>query len=449
MVYYSFNLKKIEVNMTYCYPRDVTIKKEDTCIGVLFNFFMTIVWAIVELTPYLSRNTNGYFRLAVFCVWLFSLLFLTNVNSLLNNRLFIVPVLIVVYQFLLAFVGLSNVTLLVLIDRLRIYFIPLGMSLIMKRYSKSKCKSLFTWLLVIVSLNIIHNIYLFSAGIVSNDVSVGDVTLGASARLTNAGDTSFCFLVSFVILLSEFLLFGKQKKVKFFGTVLFLLGVWFLFFLNSRAISIILLLLGTYFFICYVFIKNRSSMSRFLRWLIIVFLSLFLLLNISSVLALLGNIQGNNWMEEKMKDLINFISGGEIGSYGSLSSRFELYSFSINSYFKNPITFIFGIGEQSYKTASVDILRSLGISGHSDIFDEAAQYGTIGLVLMFLLYYHSFKEMKKYANNNLQKAMINIVMLVFFLYGFLNHFTYGNVFFVIFLMFPLFIKSISLKWRNN
>ena len=56
--------------------------------------------------------------------------------------------------------------------------------------------------------------------------------------------------------------------------------------------------------------------------------------NIEGVLGLMANFTGNEWMGEKANDLIAFINGDEIKSYGSLNSRFILYGASITAFSK-------------------------------------------------------------------------------------------------------------------
>ena len=409
--------------------------------GIVFNYIMTLVLSFVELTPYLSRNTSGTFQLAIFFLWFFSLFCISDYKELFNSKLFLIPTMILLCQLVMLFIGLSNVSFFSLVLRSRLYYIPLGMQIMLSTYSKKSSGQIAYWIACIYLFNLFFNIYLFQFGIVSNTISLGDATLGASARHTNAGDTSFCFLVSLFILYSVFLITKGNVKEKLCGAILIVSSALYLFFLNSRAISIIILMISAYVYLCQLFVTNRKHISKGFRLIIILLLSIALLYNLSLILSLLGSVKGNDWMGDKMRDLGVVLSGGGLGTHGSLAIRFTLYGYALNSWFSTPLTFLIGIGEHSFVTASRYYLKIVGISGHSDIFDYAAQYGILGLYLLFRLYCGAFGEIQKYART--KKVVIVIVAVMFVMYGFLNRFTYGNIFVAVFLLGPMYLKSIS------
>ena len=407
--------------------------------SAIFCYLFTLIFCMVELTPYLSRNLPGTIKLGIFILWFFSTICIDM--KCFRRPLFLFPVLIAFYQLVLYMLGMSNITILVLVDQWRLLFIPACSYIILMKMPYRYCRSLFSSILFIFLLNLISNVYLYSTQIVSNTVSVGDVTLGAAARLTNAGDTSFVFITSLLILLSiMFFAEIKDSKIKIVSILIVLLSVWYLFFLNSRAISIMLLLFAVSVFLMYLYVTKRNRIGKSIRLFLAIAICVFLLLNITSILSLLGKVKGNDWMSEKMTSLISLLSGQGVGTHGSLYARFRLYGYSISTFLSSPINFIMGIGKKTYESASISTLSSLGISGHSDVFDLAAQYGIIGIAL-FSKYYISFiSYVKSTADSKKAKFYTILVYSVVFAYGILNHIFYGNVLCICCLLFPLFVK---------
>jgi len=399
---------------------------------VLLNNVLTIILAFIMLTPYMINSGNNYIKITVFMLWFLSLFLFVNPRRILDNTLFVFPVLFLVLQIIYIIIGFSGVGLLSVIDRIPIYFIPLYADIAIERMTKSELKSVSGSIFAIFLFNLIINVIFEGRGL--------------DGGSWVASQTNYVFSVAIMVLICLYIIISKlqgSNQLKYWAVLV--LGTYYLIFVNSRAISTIVLAVCVIMllFTVYVWKDNRKSYAR---GMVVLVLIAVLLVNIESILGLMANFTGNEWMGEKVNDLVNFINGDEIKSYGSLSSRLTLYGASVGTFLSSPLKFVFGAGEQAIPVASLYYAQLYGIGGHSEFFDLAGEYGLIGIAIVFIWFKNVYDKLLIPKAHVEERKKVFCVWLMLILYGFLNNIIYGNVFWLMLCYFPI---RLALMQREN
>lgn len=233
----------------------------------------------------------------------------------------------------------------------------------------------------------------------------------------NVGDTIFVFSSSiFCLICFYYFLFSDRKKVIWF--VAFLVALIFIV-LSSRALSLITAALGFVILILLrisLFAKKKSRIALYFLFFFILFFVLFL---IPPLLRTISNYT-NERLSDRLLDLASILEFKFDSSSSDSSgfSRIHLYFLSINTFFRNPLNFLIGIGQYP---SDVDTLIANGIGGHSAILDFLPQYGVVGFIPMFLLIILIFK-------NHLKSCRCNTTLLKLIFSLFIVNAVFNNVF---------------------
>lgn len=403
--------------------------------NVLLSNVLTIILVFIMLTPYMINNGNNYIKIAVFIVWVVSWFLFAPSERILNNTLFVFPVLFLILQIIYIIIGFSGIGLLSVIDRMPIYFVPLYADIAIERMTKSELKIVSSSIFAIFLFNLIINAFFEG-----NSLDGG---------LWVSSQTNYVFSVAIMVLICLYIVISKlqgSNQLKYW-TVL-VLGTYYLIFVNSRAIStIVLVVCGTMLlFTAYVWKDNQKSYAR---GMVVLVLMAVLLVNIESIVGLMANFTGNEWMGEKVNDLVAFINGDEIKSYGSLNMRLTLYEASIRTFLSSPLKFVFGTGEQAIPVASLYYAKLYGIGGHSEFFDLAGEYGLIGIAIVFIWFKNVYNRLLIPNVHVKKRNKVRCVWLMLILYGFVNNIVYGNVFWLMLCYFPIILALMQKENAPN
>lgn len=135
----------------------------------------------------------------------------------------------------------------------------------------------------------------------------------------------------------------------------------------------------------------------------------------------------------KMQSLIEFLNGG--GSLNSTTVRFDIYALSVNSFIEYPI---YGVGGYYKDCETV-------IGCHSQIIDDLARYGLIGVVPLYAFIFLFFKRILKEMQSNSIRNVIILTLLLFFILALVNPvFLYG-ISYSMFYILPLYSKYLYLN----
>ena len=412
-------------------------------INCIIVHYITLIWAIIELTPYLSYSLSPMIKIIVFAMWLFSLLTIYPINGMINSPCFFLPALFMIIKLMHMLAGTSNLTLKFFLDGMRVFFIPLGMIIIIQRFSNNRKKNLFIQLIVLFVANLVSNIYILFTNPQIN------FRFASNIYGTNVGNTMFVFVVSIMCFMFciMFLNIISTKLKTVVLVCLFLCG-WYLVVLNPRAISLLVLVTFIYIYFCVHLLQKGDSMSKIVKFIIISIGSVLVILNITTIMVLISGSNLDSEIISRFSTAMSFMKGQGISDDSSWAARIELYGYSLKTFTSSIMNFILGIGQQVYSEASRGILQSVGISGHSEVFDILAQFGILGMYILTCYFNNAFKFMKKIALDNM-KTEITIMVLFLFVYSVLNKSIDCASFFVIFLVFPLYLDIESGYVRKN
>ncbi len=233
----------------------------------------------------------------------------------------------------------------------------------------------------------------------------------------NIGGYSFVYML--VLLHPVLILAYKKQRIKkttaIFGSVAIVTVTIF----SAYATALLLSLLSCFLY----FFKKNLSMQALWVWLLGgVILIIFFDALFSDVLLWLSSIIKNDVIAYRLEAL----AGGKAGIEGSEDNRIALYEASLNTFLRNPIlgTCLSGGG---------------GIGGHSFILDFMAQFGIIGIVILFFMYRIIYiKFFLPYKN----KEGYGFILWLFIQTILLSLINTGMFLPVLTVFIPVFLKSI-------
>jgi len=308
--------------------------------------------------------------------------------------------------------------------------IPLGCFFVENGSSKQKRLLLFFYSCVIV-ISVISNIIVTMPFV---GMGMGSEEINETAKtmhIPNFGDTSFTGYV-FLCCIFYFVIVCYEKKWINRVVALLIMAVcsYFTVICGMRGTTTILLIIG----VILVFITNFLH-----RWKVgndVIIFTLFLIalviyINLEPIVELLVQISPSERLANRFNDFL-YTSRHGIGE-DSFTGRGELFKISISSFFRSPITFLFGIGEPLIED---DFIKA-GVSGHSDILDILAKLGVFGCFFIFRCFHLYYQYMKKIYKRTIYRNIFIYVFWMVLIYGFLKTIFWENFAIVTFIMFPL------------
>lgn len=187
-------------------------------------------------------------------------------------------------------------------------------------------------------------------------------------------------LIYSVILLYPLVVFAyKQKKLNVVQTLCLSIGIFFLVLLSEYTTAFLLFLLTTLLFL----VKRDLRKSHLVLLMIVAVIFSVLFSNaISQLLTGLAELLDSEIISTRLQAL----AGGRTGLETAEDNRMGLYLKSLNTFLSHPLfgTFLQG---------------GTGIGGHSFILDMLAQYGMLGVAVLFCMYRKIYTLFyKQYSN---------------------------------------------------
>ena len=186
--------------------------------------------------------------------------------------------------------------------------------------------------------------------------------------IKNIGGYNFVY---YMILLYPILILSfKTNKINLLPTIVITLIVFFTVIYSEYTTALLMFILSSF-----LFFTKRNLSSRGII-IISVFSVVFFFVFTNVVVDFLNWLSEVVGSEEISRRLIA-LSGGTAGLEASEDNRIELYRWSLNKFFANPI---FGTLFESNKFNG----------GHSFILDSLASYGVVGGTLLYFMYKRIF-----------------------------------------------------------
>ncbi len=423
------------------------IKSKDNFI-VKVIYYITLIIALFLSTPYLSRNCTQIMLLLVFG-WSISVIALFFIKGIRIKQIRLSILLIIWISIIIFYrvIGKSSASLGNYYEVILFYFSFFVMLIADSYFSQLLKKRLAICIIIFISLNLVHNIYLNSLYPYASTVIM--TPDGASLLSTNVGSTSFSTMIYIFIGIMLILYFNiKSFTFKIFSLVTVILACYLILFQHARATSTILtmLLLGGLLIdrLLIKFHKNEKFIMK-IGLLFILCICLIPFLNI-----IIDKID-NERLASRIEWFRNLLTGNlSIGiiDQNSLSTRLYLIQATIKTFFTSTSNFLFGVGYNLTETKSIQqMLAITGVGYHSELIDVLGTYGIIGGYFLYSILYQYWKMIKiGLSKRNIQQY--KAIYTGFIIYCSFNLAFHGEIAVSILLLLP-FSKYLLSDFRQE
>jgi hypothetical protein len=405
---------------------------------------VVVLFSIVVLTPYVTRY---YLPFACCIALLFYMTCLSGwLSDVFNDRFIRTITLFFVWSLMLRVTGYSTASWGNYALKFLLYTSACVGVYVVNRASSTTKNSLYTYFIVIFTVNVIDNIRLYnlSPGI-SPNMYEQDLFHSWYGRL-NVGDTSF----KYVVLLMSFCLLvlslnGLKGRKKVVALAVFSLCSYFTIFQGLSTTVVISFVIGTMTLIC---CKGKSihNIETVLIITIIFIVLLFLMLLSNIILPGLAKFASNNISErvgERIEAINRLLNGYAMPDDKILLARLSFIQLDLQSFVSSVRTFFIGNGFHTASSANAWLSASLtGDGGHSGIFDVIARYGMVGVVYLVFVIRSSYGKIVKSARPDLRSSMLFVYGLSL-LNAIFNIFFHHNIIFVLMCVFPCALVGIE------
>lgn len=283
------------------------------------------------------------------------------------------------------------------------------------KYPKKEKVSLANYVIIVETIACIFQILIRALG-VDGIRLFGARLIDRYSSATLAQDS---FLVS--ICLITVMSFSKNIKKRAMLYSCLLINLVCCIFVMQRATYILLLILyipGNYL------IKAMSKKERSrntILWLgIYIVVGLILLIFGEKIIQLLISAISSERLIQRFTDISNVIYGQQnVDDTFALSRRVELIEVSFNTFISSVNNFLFGVGD--HRALHLYDRLSIGIGGHSDMFDFLAKFGILG-GLPICLFMVKCKN-RILDENKLTESKVNLnalILVLIYLFVFKN-----------------------------
>ena len=407
------------------------------------NLLVTIFLIIISITPILSRDLPHGVRLTATILWFVTALRIGHINNKsIEYKIILWWFLYLILQIVYGLVGISR-EFYYFFTKLCIYVVPIAMLYIVRFYNNRERKIIWWAILLTVGINVLQNFTL--APLDEAEELFMDVH-GSTTRGSNAGGSAFvavCFLIMPVLWMA---FRYSRKNINKLGCicVIAVSGIYITMY-NSRATALVILFLEVFLIVIIETKKRLNYRGFYLKSFIILpvaVAALFFLLP-----EIIQTFGFSARMVRRFTDLFTVMGGDDIESLqgGSFQARYFLWQTSINSFFSSIPHFIFGIGEKRMVDISDMALIRAGVGQHSEIFDLAAKYGVIGLVIFYNMMRKTIKYILCLTSNYKLGAMMRVYFIGLIIYAFVNNILFVGPNIIFFLFIAITVQLIELK----
>ena len=386
--------------------------------GVYLNIIATTMLAVIGIVPLLDRDLDQAIRLGIFFFWIVTL---PSVGSLRGNalgkKIIIGWLVFFLLQALYSLIGMSR-ELTYFLARLYIYALPVAMVYVTSFYNRKELNILWYSILFVFVFCLVQNFFIGSTG----DDEIFEIT--SEVRGSNVGGTAFVTGCMFIIP-SLWLVFkkGDKKLLRFISIGVIGGSVFYMLVLNSR--TTLLVVFGV--LVAGMIMADRSVKRAATKRLVfrMVLLLIVMMVIAAPILTKLAGYYGDVLrMSDRLEDLAFAAGGGDINDLGrgSLYYRYLLWQASITTFFSSVPNFLFGVGEKEVVLDLYSHINS-GVGGHSEIFDLAARYGIIGIMIYFYMISKTFRFLLRITKDMRIKNCMVVVLTCVVMYSFVNNTT--------------------------
>jgi len=397
--------------------------------------YMIMLFILFTLTPFFQRNYPQMYIgiLLLITVLLFTKNLLSFSEKKLNKN--------DLNTFLVVFLWLFFIFLYYLYNPFQtfrgnfynvflFYFNFLVLIYIKNNFSTKKINYKLCFLLMIILINIITNIYLMIEDPVSSKYYTGNIKIFVEKYdYSNLMDITH---VTAVVLLVPSLIYVflniKNVYIKLL-TLAILFSLIYLVYLSASLITL-LSLITTYLF--WVILKSKKMIIKYLSlttFLISIFVLFFIKNYIMNYLIDIFTKSSNFFYTQRLNEVYQFMLGNS--KDGSLSERIDNIKISLQTFYQNFLT-----GRGFIYSSNIN---ETGIGMHSQLIDDLARFGLIGVLFTFFIFY---KYIKLYKNSS-ANSYINFTVVLFTVLSLINPTISIPVGTVLFIVNPLIIQIVS------
>lgn len=340
-------------------------------LDVKLNFidFLLILIAMYTVAPIVSRFISSYlttyFYMLVVALFVALLLLINGLKSLNECLIMIFP--FVCWKLLYFFVdsnGLINWGYASMLD-----IAPLLIGYYFTKHCDENKNALFSsFIFVLVAITLVTTIVgCMQYPGAARYLATVENTQAAQAVLYDWNNIGGYTFVYFAVLLHPLLILAYKKgKLKLWWALLGSLAIFALAIYSEYTTALLLTLVTS---LLYLFKKNFTA-KQLLIFAVVAMTSILLFSELfADFLRWLADVVGS----ESIADRLEALAGGRAGIENSEDNRIELYENSLKTFFHNPLFGSFLNGGK-------------GIGGHSFVLDFMAQFGLLGIVVLFFMY---------------------------------------------------------------
>ena len=299
-----------------------------------------------------------------------------------------------------------------------------------KFLKRRQCIYVYFIVLIILNFSIVQDILL-------NRVNQGLTFEELDELGSNVEWTAFSTAVLFVFGASLLVLLNSSHfVVKIIHSISLFISFYYIVFCSMRGSIIILMFL---LFILLLFAKYiyiiKASIVKYLVYCVMITLVTLLVFNENVIFDWLLNISPSDRLTYRILDL------KEVSTYGvsedSLSGRYYLGKISVQTWLRDPLTFLFGIGDQRISNLGIQGFILSGVGGHSEILDTLARFGLVGFSIVVALFLRISKYLISLFDSPKVKMQVKMLLLVIVLTAFSKAIFFDIVGIGMFVLIPL------------
>ena len=398
------------------------------------RIFVLLVSAIVAVTPKFYEDKYLMVLWTIFFLFTYKYYLLANRQLKQISILGAIFVLLCIVYWLL---GISDAGFSYCMAAPFVYFAPIiGLIFIDQCYNHNQLRFIFHFISLVVAVNVADSIWLVHSFGIENLVyqNIADFLGDEGFDGLNLGGAMYVNMIVFYANVMFLTFLNTTDRIeRFLFFLYFSICTYFIVICSLKASAILLLLASI--LLQYIAHKGKRNFG-----IIILLSSLFLgILFVfrDSLINLFINIIDSERITSRLEVLA---TGATVTDNTSFAGREDLWQTSLHSWLKNPITFLFGIGDHDWRLFLYT--ADSGIGNHSDFFDVFGRYGLLGGIVFYfsLIKYYNFLQNKF---GMVFKWEIIAFFIIIILMGITKRFVSGEPAIVIFLLFPLCLEHIS------
>lgn len=388
-----------------------------------------VLFSAIAITPILGQELPSVVLpviLLLLLVWVFR-----QEGSLITNRITIIVFLFFAIDVFYHLIGISE-RIGNAITRFSCFMTIVLFLFINDNLGVKEKKFIFFVVLIIIAVNVIDNIRL---NLLYPMASIMAIRRGESFKGLNIGTTMFNTLSLLFYVVCLFMLLNTKKR---WGRVIYVVfcavSVAYILFFGMRGSVVAIMFVITTLMLIAKYVSKYKVLWLLLPLLIIP------IANPDFIFDIVAKIIPEGRLEARLDDIQNVADEGI--SDGSFSGRVRLYKVSLNTYMENGVNFMFGIGEHK-ATAFENGNASTGVGGHSEFIDVLARWGTIGAILIFLIYYLAYKILMAQSHSKYLRNQIKVMYFALVLCGVFKTIFSTNIGIVGFVLMPMSVWMIE------